>query len=281
MGGQSSPMHKKILIGMMGYFIYRNAWIYDGPPHKETQLGKAEKAALLRNGGLMVRNTYEFDLTEETNFWYVIKDRYLGLDELSPRVRNKVRHAFQYFDYQKITYEQLFENVFPILEDTFANYKVHDRQMNRRVFSDYLEQCQQKKYDYWGIFQKSTNQMVGFCTVKLWDESCEMGYTGVLSNYTKSGYYPYYGLYHYLDSYYLGEKGFRYISDGSRTITNHSEIHDYLIHFFKYRKAYCKLRIKYKWWFGAIVRLLFPFRNIIWNRNVKAVLSMHEMQDCL
>ena len=96
-----------------------------------------------------------------------------------------------------------------------------------------------------------------------------------------SGYYPYYGLYHYLDSYYLGEKGFRYISDGSRTITNHSEIHDYLIHFFKYRKAYCKLRIKYKWWFGAIVRLLFPFRNIIWNRNVKAVLSMHEMQDCL
>ena len=271
-------MHSKTLIDMMGYFIYRNAWIYDRQPHEEKRLSNSEADALLSHGGIMVRNTYDFDCPEETSFWYVIKDQYLGMDELSSRVRNKVRHAFQYFDYQKITYKQLLDNVFPILEDTFANYKIHDRKMNRDVFSKYLEQCQQKNYDYWGIIKKDTRQIVGFCTVKIWDDSCEIGYTGVISDYTTNGYYPYYGLYHYLNEYYLCEKKFRYVSDGSRTVTNHSQIHDYLIHYFHYRKAYCKIKIRYKWWFGTIVKVLYPFRNIIWNKNVKAVLKMHGMQ---
>ena len=53
---------------------------------------------------------------------------------------------------------------------------------------------------------------------------------------------------------------------------------DFLIQKFKFRKAYCKLKIRYKWWFGAIVRVLLPFRKLIWSRNVKAVLNMHKMQ---
>ena len=263
---------------MSNYFLYRNAWIYDNPPNKESFLDKTEVKALLNQGGLMVRNTYDFDTSTETYFWFVINDKYRGIEDLLPRVRNKIRRADQFFEYRLADYGQFVKNVFPIFEDTVSSYKVHDRKMNSKVFSDFLEQSRQKTYDYWGIFLKDTDQMVGFCMVKKWDNCCEIWNVGVLSEYKSEGYYPYYGLYHHLNEYYLNKKGYSYISDGSRTITNHSEIHDWLMHYFGFRKAYCKLKLHYKWWFGIIVRLLYPFRNIIPNRNIQAVLKMHGMQ---
>ena len=263
---------------MLNYFLYRNAWICDDASHKEVQLSDEELKMLLKQGGLMVRNTYDFDTPYEASFWFVINDHYSGLEELSPRVRNKTRHADKYFDYKQVEYEKFEQDIFHIFEDTIANYKVHDRELNRKKFSVFLEQCRQKTFEYWGMFLKDTSQMVGYCMVKNWGDSCEIWNVGVLAKYKREGYYPYYGLYYHLNEYYLKEKGFRYISDGSRTITNHSEIHEWLIHYFGFRKAYCKLKLHYKWWFGIIVRTLYPFRSIISNRSVKAVLKMHGMQ---
>ena len=261
----------------LGFFKYRNAWRFDGPPHQEPLLQASEWQALLKQGGLLVRNTYEFDQSEETPFWYVIKDRFEGLEELPQRVRNKIRHAERYFEYRTVSYEQFMERVFPILEDTFAHYKIHDRNMDCKVFSKYLEQCQQKSFDYWGIFAKDTGQRVGFCTVNNWGDCCEYQYTGIVSRYLTGGYYPYYGLYHHLNRYYLETLGFRYVSDGSRTITNHSEIHDYLIQNFKFRKAYCRLQVHYNWWMRILVKTLYPFRSLIPIPQVKAILFMESL----
>ena len=263
---------------MLSYLLYRNAWINDVAPHKELYLRKTEAKALLKRGGILVRNTYDFDLSEETDFWFVIKDHYKGLDELTPRVCNKVRHAFRFFNYKKMAVEQFESNVYPIQDDTIANYKVRDRKLNRKVFSEFLEKCKIKSFDYWGIFLKDTERMVGYCMVKKWEDSCEIWNVGILSEYKRDGYYPYYGLYHNLIEYYLKGNGIRYISEASRTITNHSEIHDWLIHYFHFRKAYCNLKLYYKWWFGIVVKVLYPFRAIIPNRSVKAVLEMHGMQ---
>lgn len=263
---------------MNDFILYRKAWRYDGASHREPKLDQNEWKALLKKGGLLVRNTYDFDCQEETNFWYIIKDTCEGLDELKPRVRNKIRHANTYFEYKLISYDLFEEKVFPILEDTFAHYKIHDRTMNREVFSKYLEYCQQRHFDYWGIFLKDTQEMVGFCTVNNWGGCCEYGYAGIYSNYKSHGYYPYYGLYHRLNEYYLEEQGFRYVSDSARSVSNHSEIQDYLIQNFNFRKAFCKLEIHYNWWMKIAVKILYPFRKIIPIPNVKGILNMESMK---
>lgn len=262
---------------MNNFYLYRNAWRYDGASHKEPQLTADESKALLKKGGLLVRNTYDFDCNEETRFWYIIKDHYDGLNELKPRVRNKIRHAFNFFDYKLIPYDVFKNNVFPILEDTFAHYKVHDRTMNREVFSKYLEECQQRHFDYWGVFLKDTCEMVGFCTVNNWEDCCEYGYTGIYSKYKNHGYYPFYGLYHHLNDYYLEQQGFRYVSDSARSITEHSNIHEFLIQNFNFRKAYCKLEVHYQWWMKIAVKMLYPFRKMINIPNVKAILTMESL----
>ena len=263
---------------MNGFGLYRRAWRFEGAPHLEPKLHENEWKALLREGGLMVRNTYDFDCQKETCFWYVIKDRHEGLDALSSRTRNKIHHAFNHFEYRLIPFEELKEKGYQIIDETYADYAVHDRKMNHDIFMDYLSDCQQKTFDYWGIFDKENGQMVGFCTIWLWDKCCEYGVTGILTKYKRNGSYPYYGLYFYLNEYYLERQGFKYVSDSARTITEHSQIQEFLIQNFNFRKAYCQLAVHYCWWVKIAVKMLYPFRKIIPLQRIRAILNMEAMQ---
>ena len=64
-----------------------------GEPHTEKRLTRQQMRALLAQGGLFVRNSYDFDAVGPTGFWYVIKDQFGGMAELSSRVRNKIRKS--------------------------------------------------------------------------------------------------------------------------------------------------------------------------------------------
>ena len=263
---------------MQDFYLYRKAWRYDGAPHEEPQLSKTQWKSLLKQGGLMVRNTYDFDCQEETCFWYIVKDQYQGLDELSSRVRNKIRHAFHYFEYRPVSIDDFERHVYPIAEETFANYAIHDRKMDQKDFESYLNHCKIRNFDYWGIFEVETQKMVGYCTVELWENCCEYGMSGILSKYKKNGYYPFYGLYQHLNQHYLDDLHYKYVSDSARTITEHSQIQNFLIQNFRFRKAYCQLAVHYCWWMKIAVKVLYPFRKIIPLRRVKALLNMEAMQ---
>lgn len=263
---------------MKGYQLYRRAWRYDEDPHLETKLDKEEVHAMLRKGGIMVRNTYHFDQSESSPFWFVIKDQYGGMEELNTRDRNKVKKAYEEFDFRLIDILLLREKGYPIVEDTYRNYKVHNNKMNQAWFDEYLNQCEQNSFDYWGIFEKENQAFVGFCAVHHWKTSCEYGVTALLNNYKSGGKYPYYGLYDAMNCHYLQEERLRYVSDGTRTITNHSQIQDFLEQHFGFRKAYCKLEVYYCWWMKLAVTLLFPIRKWIHEPNVKAVLKMEEIR---
>ena len=89
--------------------------------------------------------------------------------------------------------------------------------------------------------------------------------------------YPYYGLIYMMNKYYLETIGVKYVSDGARSITEHSNIQPFLIEKFKFRKAYCRLQIKYKFWVRIIVTLAYPFHKIIPIHQIKSILNMEAM----
>ncbi len=78
----------------MDFHLYKGAWINTKAPHLYNKLSDEECKTLLKSGGFIVRNTYHFDLSQETTFWYVIKDAFGGMDELSSKTRNQIRRAF-------------------------------------------------------------------------------------------------------------------------------------------------------------------------------------------
>lgn len=81
-----------------------------------------------------------------------------------------------------------------------------------------------------------------------------------------------------MNRYYLQELDLRYVSDGARSITEHSNIQLFLIDKFHFRKAYCQLQIEYQWWLKIIINILFPFRRLIPVQKVKAILNMEAMR---
>ena len=261
---------------MKPYYLYRKAWRFDGAPHLEPELQKEEWRELLRQGGLMVRNTFDFDCPDETRFWNLIKDRFDGLEELSGNTRKKVRRSLEKLEFKHIGIDLIEQEGFPILKATYKDYAVSDRIMDRRTFDEYLELCKKKEYDYWGIF--NNEKLIGFCANWVWDDAVEYGLVGILPEYKREcTAYPYYGLFYSMNRYYLQEKGFRYVTDGARSVTEHSNIQPFLEEKFHFRKSYCRLKVHYNWWMGLAVKLLYPFRKLITVPSVKAVLNMESM----
>ena len=264
---------------MNGFYLYRKAWRYDGAPHEEPQLQEAEWKSLLKQGGLLVRNTYNFDCQEETSFWNLIKDHYGGLDELSGNTRKKVRRSLEKIEFRKVDNGFIKSQGYPILKASFEDYPVKDRIMTQKTFDNYMDECGKRDFDYWGLFDYNDDRFVGFFTVMLWHDACEYGLVAVMPEYKReSTAYPYYGLFHTMNQYYLQERGFRYVTDGTRSITEHSQIQDFLIEKFRFRKSYCKLAVHYQWWMKIAVKMLYPFRKIITLPRIRAILNMEAMQ---
>lgn len=254
--------------------IYRHAWRYNLAPDCEPELSDSQCKELLRYGGWFVRNTFDFDQKEESEFWYLIKDSFGGMEELSYNVRRRIRKALSVFDYKIIDKQTVREQGYSIIKATYQDYKVKDRYMSRKKYDKYMDDRDENEYEFWGVFEKESQNLVGWCMVHIFGDSCEYDILAVLPGYKRNGTYPYYGLFYKRNEYYLGERKFKYVSDGSRSITEHSNIQSFLEQNFKFRKAYCKLKVRYKWWFGAIVKMLYPFRKLIKNRNVRGVMLM-------
>lgn len=261
---------------MSDFYLYRNSWI--SVPHFDICLTDSQCKELLSKGGWLVRNTYDFDQKESSNFWYIIKDSFGGLSEHTSNERRKIRKALKNFDYKIVDKQVIEAGGLEIIKAALEQYSVRDRVVNKNIFQDMLNSWTVENHDFWGAIDKTNGRLIGFIVVRLFDNACFYDLVMVHPDCKHNSKYPYYGFFYSLNEYYLGEKKFKYVTDGSRSITEHSNIQPFLEHVFKFRKAYCKLKIRYKWWFGIIVRVLYPFRSIIPSRNVRAVLNMHGMQ---
>ena len=256
-----------------GYRLYKGAWIFEKDPHKEKKLASEEVKALFSDGGLMIRNAYDFDCGQETSFWYVIKDSFGGMEELSSKMRNQVKKCFKTMRVAKLTADELKEQGYPVFVEAANSYKVESVPPSKEEYEARINNAEEN--EFWGCFDIETNQLVAFSMNAVTDESCEYRTMKAIPAYQKQ--YAYYGLIYEMNRYYLEERKLKYVNDGGRSITNHSNIQPFLIEKFNFRKAYCHFNIQYKWWLGLIVKIMYPFRKVIKIRQVQSLLNMEAM----
>lgn len=223
----------------------------------------------------MVRNLFNFDQKRESCFWYVVKDNFGGFDELSSRDRGKVRKAYKTFDIRKISKDYLIQNGWKVYIKAAEHYKVKADIPTREGFLKRMEGTDDT-YDFWGCIDKETGQLAAFSINHVINDFVDYQTLKAHPAYLQK-YYPFYGLFFEMNRYYLGEKGVKYVSDGARSLTEHSNIQPFLIERFGFRKAYCQINIVYKEWFGILVCIAFPFRNLIPIRSLKSLLKMEEL----
>lgn len=258
------------------YSLYKGSWINAKSPHLNLKLSKGECKALLKQGGFLVRNTYDFDINEETSFWFIIKDTFGGMEELSSKTRNCIRRALKVLDIRIITKDLILKEGYDVYLSAFEKYKVKSETMDKESYVLMIQSIPDN-YQFWGCLDRETNHLIAYSMNSIVDNTCHYLSMKSMPSYLR-GYYPYYGLLYLMNQYYLEELKLLYVSDGARSITEHSNIQDFLIERFCFRKSYCHIQIIYKWGIKLIVNTLYPFRRIIPILKVKAVLNMESMQ---
>lgn len=260
-------------IGNTLYGCYKGAWVNLGAENTERYLSNEECRQLLRKKGFMVRNVYDFDCGVPTGFWYVIKDHFGGMDEYNGKMRNQVRRSMTHYSFRLIGREELQAHGYDILCRAVGRYRVKADIPSREDYLDSLEHSVEN--EYWGAFDQENGTMVAYALNQVFTDSCN--YSVMKADPQAMKNYVYYGLIHTMNAYYLQQRGMRYVNDGARSITEHSNIQPFLIEKYHFRKAYCHLRLYYRMPIRFMVQLLYPLRRYLPSRNIRAILMQEEM----
>lgn len=214
---------------------------------------------------LFARWSTDFDCEEPTQWWCVIKDTPFDLMSLKSKQRSMVSKGIKLVDVRAIVPADYAEPMADILIKAWRSYDASYSEGNDRArltgeFSE-LRKDRLGNAEYLGAFLKETGQMIGYAIYHLYDDWVEYSVVKTDPEYLNTqvnAALVYYGL-----ERYLKRDGVRYVIDGWRSLVHETNYQDYLEKYFGFRKAYCRLHIRYRWWVKALVYALYPFRSQI------------------
>ena len=245
------------------YKYYQHGLIYSGAPHTESHLSDKESRELLKNHrrAWFVRNVYDWDCAEQTSFWYIIQDKPILLEDLHAKCRNQVRRSIKELDISIINGKEWYDDLYRVYISAFSRYKVKTSvPLSKDEWINHLQNTK-NQVDIWGAFEKETGELIAFAEVLIQSNAAK--YTALKAIPEKMSHsYPFYGLLFEMNRHYIEESDLLYVTDGARSITEHSNIQSFLEKF-NFRKAYCRLNVTYVWWLGFIVIILYPLHKYI------------------
>jgi hypothetical protein len=260
--------------------FYHRMLIPKVAPHIDVGLDKgAAEQLIARHHALLVRWVSDFDCRFPTEWWYVIKDGKVNIDDLSGNSRSNLRRGLKRCYVSRLNADYIANNAFPVYKNAFAGYKTHQNPLSQKQFMESILRNPRKDLvDYWGVFDQDDKKIIGYSRNSYHNDACEYIESKYDPDYLKN--YSSIVLFFEMCHYYLNERGALYVSNGQRTISHDTNIHEFLIQRLNFRKAYCRLNIVYSPLMRVIVNILFPFRSLFspLNENLSALLKQEEIQ---
>lgn len=91
-------------------------------------------------------------------FWYVIKDKFGGMEELSAKKRNQVRKSFKMCDVRKVSREEMLAQGYEVHALAAVSYKVKTNVPSVEESEKRFSVDAAKNHDYWAAFDKQTKK---------------------------------------------------------------------------------------------------------------------------
>jgi len=264
-----------------GWKYYNHAAIPTCAPHEEPNLIPIEEGFVWCIDGktpLMVRYTTDWDCGYDTGWWYLIKEGPFELEALSSNSRKHIKRALKKNKVEKIIATDFVDALYECSHQAFLKYKLASNEDSFETFKKGCDHASKNGVDYWASFDVISGQMTGFITVKEHDDWTDIITAKFDPNYLKLQASD--ALYAHVLDYYLNYRNKKYVSSGSRSISHVSNTQEYKEQHFGYRKVYCKLHLKYSKKMHVVIKLLYPFRNLI-NRIGKIVKKVHLVSSVL
>lgn len=202
-----------------------------------------------------------FDCKMKTEWYYIIKDDHLKIDKLKAKLRYEINKGNKNFKTNIINPLLCFDNIFNVFIEAYSAYPEKYRpKLIKNAFEVQIRQMVEKGYVFIGEFDRIDNKMVGVAVLECSGDYINYRMHKVLPEQEKRAVNA--ALVSGVLSYYeTGE--YKYIVDGERAIKHETGFQNYLIKYFGFRKAYCKLNILYNPLFRLLVNILYPFREIM------------------
>lgn len=260
---------------------YNGAIIPTDPPHinvKESR--KNITSRIIKTRSYFARWVENFDKSKQKNFWYVICDKQYNLEDYSVNTRSKIRRALKKNSVKKIKKEILITDGYDVYINAVKRYKTLARPMKRAEFENSIKVLN-SRYEFWGVNLNENGKLVAYAIVDPLKGHCNYSVIKFNSDYLK--FYTSYALYFVMNKYYLSLSNLKYVSEGARSILHNTNVENFLVEKFYFRRAYCDLKIIYHPLIKLIIKLIYPFRFLLskieinFFHKVYVVLKQHEI----
>ena len=252
------------------------SWMKDSDRWKEYAGGKMP---------LFARWVSDFDCSEETEWWCIIKDTPFDIMSLKSNRRSLITRGLKRVDVKVIIPADYAEQMSNILVKEWKYYDdSYEEGNDRQKLTDDFKKLTMKNLgnaEYLGAFLKDTDTMIGYAIYNLFDDWIEYSVVKTDPEYLNTqvnAALAYFGVERYM------RPGIKYIHGGWRTMIHESNYQEYLMKNFGFRKAYCKLHIEYRPLMQIAVNVLYPLRGMIkkvknkWIYTVWCALQQEEIR---
>jgi len=236
---------------------YNGALVPLTPPHVDVDITDIDKK-IKENNSYFARWTSNFDSKKESEFWYVIQDKIMVIEDYSKNTRSKIRRGLKKCSVELISSTRILEEGFECYNAAFLNYNTHLKSKTREEFVIEISELE-GDWEFWAIFYE--NEIIGYSQNKIIDSYCDYSTIKFHPDYLKL--YPSYALFYTMNKHYLNEKKFKYVNDGARSISHDTNIQEFLIQKFQFRKAYCRLNVLYSPKVKYILKILYPIHFLL------------------
>lgn len=209
-------------------------------PHRMRRLERARvRRAIRESAALAAQWTEDWD-TPACEWWYVCcDDRNYDLSVLRKDPRYEVRKGLEQCQVRRLDSAWFAANGYAVYAAAFRHYGTAPPQTPDQFFSDASYQAEYPGRETWGAFVG--DRLVAWI-------SCEIVDDVVMSSSSKSD--PDYfktkcnnALLYMMTRHYLRDRGFAYVTSGSRVLLHDSNVQDFKERM-GYRKVFCPLRVE-------------------------------------
>lgn len=274
---------KQNSLSVSGWTYYYHAAVPTCALYEDPDISPIEDGSIwkMKNSPILARWTSEFDCGYETEWWYVIKDTSFNINELKAKRRYEITKGCRNFNVHRIDTGEYSDSICDVAEMAYAEYPgAYRPKIDRKTFCLWFSD--KSKYTVYGAFDVN-GELQAYAVLRLNEKHIDFAMLKSNPACEKQGVNAAIMFYILQDMDVELQKGV-FICDGSRNIYHETAFQDYLEKYFGFRKAYCKLHIRYKKGVRIIVNILYPFRKLLkvfdsigFCHKVNGVLKMHEI----
>jgi hypothetical protein len=220
------------------------------------------RKVLAESGRPFVRWDTQFGQIQNSEWWYILRKGLWSIDDVKDKKKRwMIRQGQKGFAVRPLTPEETVKLCPQVALAATARYKGKAEIETREIMEKRIEASQKVPgvLEYLGCFHG--DKLASFSENYMQNNAVWLATIRHDPDYLKG--YSSYGLMDGILDYYLNRKKFLYVLDGSRSIHHKTRFQDYLTDIFGFTKEYARLNVVYSGKFATLVKMAYPFRNIL------------------